>query len=117
MDLLDPEVLLECEGLLDLRASWDLKETEATLDHLEAPVLRVKWACPDCLGSLVRLARMETLDHLDPQDDLESVACLACLEFQDQRDTEDSLVLMEPKETQDLLERRVKMEHLDRWVL
>jgi len=117
LDLLDPEVLLECEDLLDLRASWDLKETEATLDHLEALVLRGKWACPDCLGSLVRLARMETLDHLDPQDDLESVACLACLEFLDQRDTEDSLVLMEPKETQDLLERRVKMEHLDRWVL
>ena len=117
MDLLDPEVLLECEGLLDLRASWDLKETEATLDHLEAPVLRVKLACPDCLESLVRLAQMETLDPLDPQDDLESVACLACLEFLDQRDTEDFLVLMEPKETPDLLEKRVKMAHLDQWVL
>ena len=117
MDLLDPGVLLECEDLLDLRASWDLKETEATLDHLEAPVLRGKLACPGCLASLARRARMETLDLLDPLDDLESVACLECLEFLDQRDTEDSLVLMEPRETPDLLEKRVKMEHLDQWVL
>ena len=64
------------------------------------------------LGNLVNLAVMGILDLQEDLANLESVVYLECLEFQVQKVTEDFLVLMVQKETQDHLVKREKMELL-----
>lgn len=55
---------------------------------------------------------MENLDLLALLDPLANEAYLGCLGFLDQKDIEDSLDWMEPKDHQEDLEKRVKMDLL-----
>ena len=100
------------EDHLALKDLWDHKETLVILVHLVHQDHKEKLVCLDCLGNQVNLAVMEILDLQEDLDNLESVDYLECLEFQVQKVTEDFLVLMVPKETQDHQVKREKMELL-----
>jgi len=73
----------------------------------------------DLLAKKENQVRMENQVQLDPQDPLDAEVYQVCPEYLDQKDTEDSLVLMEPRERwvdQDLKERMdplVLLDHKD----
>ena len=85
-------------------------ETTVRQDPLVQPDQGV---CLDFQAKMEKLDEMVKPDPLAPQAHPENVACPACLASQDQRVTEVSQVLTEPREKWVVQERKEKLEVLD----
>ena len=82
------------------------------LDQADHQVDLDKEACKAFLERRARVAEMGSQDHQVLQDLLVREDLRGCLAFLDQKDTEGSLALMEPREHQVRLELKERMELL-----
>ena len=82
------------------------------LDQVDPQVDLDKEACKAFLERRARVAEMGSQDHQVLQDLLVREDLRGCLAFLDQKDTEGSLALMEPREHQVRLELKERMELL-----
>jgi len=87
-------VITEMLDQVDLQVDLDLEASQASLERR------------------VRVVEMENQDLQDLQDLLVREGLRGCLAFRDQKDTEDSLAWMVPKEEQVRLELKERMELL-----
>jgi len=83
--------------------------TQVKVDHLACGDLQVLL---DLLAKKENQVRMENQVQLDPQDPPDAEVYQVCLEYLDQKDTEDSLVLMEPRERWVDLDLKERMDPL-----